>query len=112
MRYFGRLLWLAFTIVTVVFAMAFATSNAGSLTLYLWPFQSSISGPIWLFMLGGVGLGTLFGGVTVWFSFLAIRTRHWRLRKRMAKTERRASEAEEKLAAISSDDTKQISTTQ
>ena len=108
MRYLGRLLWLSFTIVAVVFAMAFATSNNGTLTLYLWPFQSSISGPIWLFILGGIACGTLFGGVAVWISFIAIRTQHWRLRQKMAKTERRATEAEEKLAAATSDDSKQI----
>ena len=108
MRYLGRLLWLVFTIITVVFAMAFATSNSEALTLYLWPFQSSVTGPVWLFVLGGFGLGTLFGGLAVWLSFIAIRTRHWRLQKKMLKTERRASEAEEKLAELAINDTNKI----
>lgn len=108
MRYIGRLLWLLFTIVAVVFAMAFATSNSEAITLQLWPFQSSIAGPTWLFILGGVGLGAIFGGLAVWISFIAIRTQHWRLTQKLVKTERRASEAEEQLAAMNKSDSRQL----
>lgn len=98
MRYLGRLLWLLFTIFIVVTAMIFATSNNDSLTVHMWPFSQSVTAPVWLFILGGSGAGAVFGGVLVWTSFIAIRTRNWRLRSKIAKLEKQATETERKLA--------------
>ncbi len=97
MSFISRIIWLAATVCAVVFAMAFATSNTAPLTLYLWPFAHSLTAPVWLIILGGTGGGAILGGCIVWMSFIAIRTRHWRLQQKYTKMEQRATAAEEKL---------------
>ena len=79
MRTFGRLLWLSITLVLVMFAIAFATSNKTLITLYLWPFDSALTAPAWLLILSSFIIGGLLSAILLWGQWLAIRAKLWRL---------------------------------
>ena len=98
MRFIGRFIWLVITALTVVLSVAFATSNDSEMTLYLWPLEAGLTLPIWLSVLGALTAGMLIGGILVWLSTIAIRTRAWRLQSKLRKMEARAVAAENKLA--------------
>ena len=85
MRTFGRLLWLSITLVLVMFAIAFATSNKTLITLYLWPFDSTLTAPVWLLILSSFVIGGLLSAILLWGQWLAIRTELWRLKERFNK---------------------------
>ena len=79
MRTFGHLLWLSITLVLVMFAIAFATSNKTLITLYLWPFDSALTAPVWLLILSSFIIGGLLSAILLWGQWLAIRVKLWRL---------------------------------
>ena len=85
MRTFGRLLWLSITLFLVMFAIVFATSNKTLLTLYLWPFNSALTAPVWLLILSSFIFGGLFSATLLWGQWLAIRAKLWRLEGRFNK---------------------------
>ena len=98
MRFIGRFLWLVISAVTVIISMAFAASNDSEVTLHLWPFETGLSLPVWLAVLGALGVGIVTGGLIVWLSTIAIRTRNWHMQKKLKKMEKRTNEAELRLA--------------
>jgi uncharacterized integral membrane protein len=79
MRTFGRLLWLSITLFLVVFAIAFATSNKTLITLYLWPFDSVLTAPVWLPILSSFIIGGLLSAILLLGQWLVIRAKLWRL---------------------------------
>ena len=79
MRTFGRLLWLSITLFLVMFAIAFATSNKTFITLYLWPFSSALTAPVWLLILSSFIIGGLLSTILLWGQWLVIRAKLWRL---------------------------------
>ena len=85
MRTFGRLLWLSITLFLVMFAIVFATSNKTLITLYLWPFNSALTAPVWLLILSSFIIGGLLSTILLWGQWLAIRTKLWRLKGRFNK---------------------------
>ena len=85
MRTFGRLLWLSITLVLVMFAIVFATSNKTLITLYLWPFNSVLTAPVWLLILSSFIIGGLLSTILLWGQWLAIRAKLWRLEGRFNK---------------------------
>ena len=85
MRTFGRLLWLSITLFLVMFAIAFATSNKTLITLYLWPFDSALTAPVWLLILSSFIIGGLLSAILLWGQWLAIRAKLWRLEGRFNK---------------------------
>jgi uncharacterized integral membrane protein len=85
MRTFGRLLWLSITLVLVMFAIVFATSNKTLTTLYLWPFNSALTAPVWLLILSSFIIGGLLSTILLWGQWLAIRAKLWRLEGRFNK---------------------------
>ena len=85
MRTLGRLLWLSITLFLVMFAVAFATSNKTLITLYLWPFDSALTAPVWLLILSSFFIGGLLGAILLWGQWLAIRAKLWRLEGRFNK---------------------------
>ena len=85
MRTFGRLLWLSITLFLVMFAIVFATSNETLITLYLWPFNSALTAPVWLLILSSFIFGGLFSATLLWGQWLAIRAKLWRLDGRFNK---------------------------
>ena len=97
MRTFGRLLWLSITLFLVVFAIAFATSNKTLITLYLWPFDSALTAPVWLLILSSFIIGGLISAILLWGQWLAIRAKLWRLEgsfnKLQAKTGKMTAES-------------------
>ncbi len=78
--------------------MTFAASNDSEVTLFLWPFETGLSLPIWLVVQGALGTGIVAGASIVWLSTIAIRTRSWRAEKQLAKMEKRMNRAEAQLA--------------
>ena len=85
MRTLGRLLWLSITLFLVMFAVVFATSNKTLITLYLWPFDSVLTAPVWLLILSSFIIGGLLSAILIWGQWLAIRAKLWRLEGRFNK---------------------------
>ena len=85
MRTLGHLLWLSITLFLVMFAIVFATSNKTLITLYLWPFDSALTAPVWLLMLSSFIIGGLLSAILLWGQWLAIRAKLWRLEGRFTK---------------------------
>ena len=85
MRTFGRLLWLSITLFLVMFAIVFAASNKTLVTLYLWPFDSALTAPVWLLILSSFIIGGLLSTILLWGQWLAIRAKLWRLEGRFNK---------------------------
>ena len=85
MRTLGRLLWLSITLFLVMFAIVFATSNKTLITLYLWPFDSALTSPVWLLILSSFIIGGLLSAILLWGQWLAIRAKLWRLEGRFNK---------------------------
>ena len=96
MRTLGRLLWLSITLFLVMFAVVFATSNKTLITLYLWPFDSALTAPVWLLLLSSFIIGGLLSAILLWGQWLAIRAKLWRLEGRFnklqAKTDKMTAE--------------------
>ena len=85
MRTLGRLLWLSITLLLVMFSTVFATSNKTLITLYLWPFDSALTAPVWLLILSSFIIGGLLSAILLWGQWLAIRATLWRLEGRFNK---------------------------
>ena len=85
MRTLGRLLWLSITLFLIMFAIVFATSNKTLITLYLWPFDSALTAPVWLLILSSFIIGGLLSAILLWVQWLAIRAKLWRLEGRFNK---------------------------
>ena len=85
MRTFGRLLWLSITLFFVMFAIVFATSNRALITIFLWPFNSALTAPVWLLILSSFIIGGLLSIILLWGQWLAIRAKLWRLEGRFNK---------------------------
>ena len=97
MQTLGRLLWLSITLFLVMFAIVFATSNKTLITLYLWPFDSALTAPVWLLILSSFIIGGLLSAILLWGQWLAIRAKLWRLEGRFnklqAKTDKMTTES-------------------
>ena len=97
MRTFGRLLWLSITLFLVMFAIVFATSNKTLITLYLWPFDSALTAPVWLLILSSFIIGGLLTAILLWGQWLAIRANLWwlgvRFNKLQAETDKITAES-------------------
>jgi len=91
MRTLGRLLWLSTTLFLVMFAIAFAASNKTLFTLYLWPFDSALTAPVWLLILSSFIIGGLLSAILLWGQWLAIRAQLWRLEGRFNKLQAKTS---------------------
>lgn len=85
MRILGHLLWLSITLFLAMFAIVFATSNKTLITLYLWPFDSVLTAPVWLLILSSFIIGGLLSAILLWGQWLAIRAKLWRLEGRFNK---------------------------
>ena len=92
MRTLGRLLWLGITLVLVMFAIVFATSNKTLVTLHLWPFDSALTAPVWLLILSSFITGGLLSAILLWGQWLTIRAKLWRLEGRFNKLQARTGE--------------------
>jgi uncharacterized integral membrane protein len=99
----GRLLWLGTTLVLVMFAIVFATSNKTLVTLYLWPFDSALTAPAWLLTLSSFIIGGLLSAILLWGQWLTIRAKLWRLEGRFNKLQARTDEMTAKSAVKQGD---------
>ena len=107
MRTFGRLLWLSITLFLVMFAIVFATSNKTLITLYLWPFNSVLTAPVWLLILSSFIIGGLLSTILLWGQWLAIRAKLWRLEGRFNKLQAETDKITAESTAKKDDDYKQ-----
>ena len=107
MRTLGRLLWLSITLFLVMFAIVFATSNKTLITLYLWPFDSALTAPVWLLILSSFIIGGLLSAILLWGQWLAIRAKLWRLEGRFNKLQAETDEITAESTAKKDDDYKQ-----
>jgi uncharacterized integral membrane protein len=97
MRTLGRLLWLSITVFLGMLATVFAASNKTFITLYLWPFDSTVTAPVWLLILSSFIIGGLLSALLLWGQWLTIRAKLWRLEghfnKLQAETDKIAAES-------------------
>ena len=107
MRTLGRLLWLSITLFLVMFAIVFATSNKTLITLYLWPFDSALTAPVWLLILFSFIIGGLMSAILLWGQWLAIRAELWRLEGRFNKLQAKTDEMTAESAAQQGGDVQQ-----
>ena len=89
MKMITRFLWVAITVITGFFAVSFSTSNDTPVTLALWPFDITITAPIWLVCIIWLGIGLILGSALIWFQLLTIRARKWRLQQNFNKLEKK-----------------------
>ena len=87
MRRLGRLIWLIITMLLVAVAIAFATSNKALITLYLWPFDGMLTGPIWLVVTSSFIIGGLLSIFLMWAQVLTIRAKLWNLQGKFNRLE-------------------------
>jgi uncharacterized membrane protein YciS (DUF1049 family) len=107
MRAFGRLLWLSITLFLVMFAIALAASNKTLITLYLWPFDSALTAPVWLLILSSFIIGGLLSAILLWGQWLAIRAKLWRLEGRFNKLQAESDKITTEATAKQNDGYKQ-----
>lgn len=87
MRRLGRFIWLIITMLLVMVAIAFATSNETTITLSLWPLDGELTAPIWLVVISSFIVGGLFSICLMWAQALTIRLRHWNLQVKFDRLE-------------------------
>ena len=104
MRTLCRLLWLSITLFLVMFAIVFATSNKTLITLYLWPFNSALTAPVWLLILSSFIIGGLLSTILLWGQWLAIRANLWRLEGRFNKLQTETDKITAKSATKQNDE--------
>lgn len=63
----GRLAWIV-TLPALVVAVVFALANRQSANVRLWPLKLELELPVFLLVLGGLGLGLFIGGLVGWMS--------------------------------------------
>ena len=90
-----------------MFAIAFATSNKTLITLYLWPFDSALTAPVWLLILSSFIIGGLLSTILLWGQWLVIRTKLWRLEGRFHKLQAETDKITAESTAKQGDDYKQ-----
>ena len=103
MRALGHLLWLSITLFLIMFAIVFATSNKTLITLYLWPFDSALTAPVWLLLLSSFIIGGLLSAILLWGQSLATRAKMWRLEGRFNKLQAEADKITAKSTANQDD---------
>ena len=87
MRRVGRFIWLIITTLVVAIAITFSTSNETLITLYLWPFDGTLTAPIWLVVVSSFIIGGLLSVILMWAQALAIRARLWNLKVKFNRLE-------------------------
>jgi hypothetical protein len=75
-----------------MFAILFATSNKTLITLYLWPFDSAVTAPVWWLILSSFIIGGLLSAILLWGQWLAIRAKLWRLEGHFNKLQAKTDE--------------------
>ncbi|TDQ82142.1 putative integral membrane protein [Dongia mobilis] len=63
----SRLVWIV-TAPIAILVVLFAVMNRAEVTLSLWPFPWEITAPLFLFTLGAIVFGFLFGSLVTWIS--------------------------------------------
>lgn len=78
----NRLVWII-TLPIALLVILFALMNRQEVTLSLWPLPWEIGAPLFLFTLGAIVFGFLFGAVVAWVSGGATRQRLRAVRREM-----------------------------
>lgn len=88
----NRLVWIV-TIPIAILVVLFAVVNRGPVALNLWPFPWEIEAPLFLFTLGAIVFGFLFGALASWVSAGATRVK-------LRQAQRDLAQAQGELAAL------------
>lgn len=88
----NRLVWII-TVPIAIVVVLFAVVNRAPVALSLWPLPWEIEAPVFLFTLGAIVFGFLFGAVVAWVSGGA--TRH-----KLRTTQRELAEAQEMIGKL------------
>ena len=104
MRRLGRFIWLIITMLLVAVAIAFVASNEAVITLYLWPFDGTLTAPIWLVVISSFIISGLLSISLMWTHALVIRARLWNLKVKFNRLE--AETAQQKSATTNQSDRK------
>ena len=110
MQQLGRLLWLIITFLLVTVAIAFATSNEALINLYLWPFDRALTAPIWLVVISSFIIGGLFSSTLLWAQWITIRTKLWRLQRKLNKLKAEKIQQQNSVRPLYDVRTKQLKT--
>ena len=89
MKIITRFLWVLITIAIGLLTVSFSTSNVTPVSLTLWPFDLTLTAPIWLVCIICLGIGLAVGSALIWFQLLTIRARKWRLQQNFNKLEKK-----------------------
>lgn len=89
MKMITRFLWVVITVAIGLFAVSFSTSNDTTVSLALWPFDVTLTAPLWLVCLICLGIGLALGSALIWLQLLTIRARKWRLQQNFNKLEKK-----------------------
>lgn len=89
-------LTLIITLPLSVFAVLFAVSNAGDVTLGLWPLENRVTLSVSVFGLVMLGVGFFLGALFVWLHSQKLRFMHWKQSRRAAKLEKELGDLHKK----------------
>lgn len=81
-------LTLIITLPLTVFAILFAVSNSGDVTVGLWPLDQTHTVSIWVFGLAMLGVGFFTGALFVWILGQKTRFLYWKESRRAARLEK------------------------
>lgn len=70
----NRLRWLI-TVPVAIIVVVFAVNNRGDASVNLWPFDLTITWPLFAFVFIGAGVGFVFGAALMWFTVAPSRRR-------------------------------------
>ena len=88
----NRLVWIV-TIPVAIAVVLFAVVNRNPVALSLWPLPWDIEAPLFLFTLGTIVFGFLFGAAVTWIS-------GGTTRQKLRATQRDLAHAQDELAAV------------
>lgn len=88
----NRLVWII-TIPVAIIVVLFAVNNSESVALNLWPLPWDIQAPLFLFTLGSIVFGFLFGGLAAWGS-------GGTTRRKLRQTQHDLAHARDEIAAL------------
>lgn len=88
----NRLVWIV-TIPVAIVVVLFAVVNRAPVALNLWPFPWEIEAPLFLFTLGAIVFGFLFGALATFFSGSTTRAK-------LRQAQRDLAQAQGELAAV------------
>ena len=96
MRLLKRLANFCIFIMACGLIAAFVVVNNAPTSLRLWPSDLTVTGEIWVFILGAFATGLLVGATFIWTSVIGLRARLWARDRQLASLTSALQEAEKR----------------